>query len=115
MKRKQMMISFGAYDDDVYEFLQNNKNASALVRMLVRAYMRGENVSPTVSAPIPTPISNNQVSNIETVTTIEPEKINETISKVNENNSDYSKCNVEEVVTTRSEDKNRKKIQELDL
>lgn len=45
MKRTQMTISFGEYDDDVYNFLQGQKNASALIRRLVRGYMGG-NVAP---------------------------------------------------------------------
>lgn len=52
MKRKQMMISFGVYDDDVYEFMKNNANASALVRMLVRQYMNGQGISSTPMQPI---------------------------------------------------------------
>lgn len=107
MKRKQMMISFGAYDDDVYEFMQNNKNASALVRMLVRAYMRGENVSPSVPA---------NTTKVEKPVATEPkvveEKVVETKPKMQ---FDYSKCGTEEVVATRNEDNNRKKIQQLDL
>lgn len=104
------MISFGAYDDDVYDFMQSSKNASALVRMLVRAYMRGENAS--------LPAQNTQPKN-EVVITAEPKVTNESV--VNEEKStkdtgfDYSKCGSSEVVVTRTEDKNRKKIQELDL
>ena len=105
-----MMISFGAYDDDVYEFMQNNKNASALVRMLVRAYMRGENGSPSVSAPAPTPVNTSQVDS-ETIVTKEPKKAAESTMKVDKSGFDYSKCNKEEAVITRTEDKNRKKIQ----
>lgn len=104
MKRKQMMISFGAYDDDVYEFMQNNKNASALVRMLVRAYMRGENISPSM----PTSVENNPVK-IETVTPVEPEKVEKSESKVDA--FDYSNCST--INTTNNE--NKKKILELDL
>lgn len=111
MKRKQMMISFGAYDDDVYEFLQNNKNASALVRMLVRAYMAGGNVS----LPTPAPIKHDTVATepkvveekvveptpkTEKVVEVEP-KVEKTINKVEK--------------TTSSENKNRKKIKELSL
>lgn len=102
MKRKQMMISFGAYDDDVYEFLQNNKNASALVRMLVRAYMGGGNASPS------TPIKQDTVATEPKVgeeKIIEPtpkvEKVVETKPKVEKNMS--------------SENKNRNKIKELSL
>lgn len=104
MKRKQMMISFGAYDDDVYEFMQNNKNASALVRMLVRAYMRGENISPST----PTSVENNPVK-IETVTPVESEKVEKSDPKVDV--FDYSKRNTTD--TTNNE--NKKKILELDL
>lgn len=39
MKRTQMTITFGEYDDDVYNFLQRQKNASAFIRKVIRAYM----------------------------------------------------------------------------
>jgi len=104
MKRKQMMISFGAYDDDVYEFMQNNKNASALVRMLVRAYMRGENVSTST----PTSVENNQTK-VEIVAPVEPEKVEKSESKIDV--FDYSKCNT----TNTTSNENKKKILELDL
>ena len=106
-----MMISFGAYDDDVYEFLQNNKNASALVRMLVRAYMGGGNVS----LPAPTQIKQDVVAaepkvveekvvestpKVEKVVETEP-KVEKAINKVEKNTS--------------SENKNRNKIKELSL
>ena len=101
MKRKQMMISFGAYDDDVYEFLQNNKNASALVRMLVRAYMGGGNAS----LPAPAPIKQDAVATEPKVAEekiIEPTpKVEKAINKVEKNMS--------------SENKNRNKIKELSL
>ena len=106
MKRKQMMISFGAYDDDVYEFLQNNKNASALVRMLVRAYMGGGNVS--LPAQAPAPIKQDAVATEPKVVeekVIEPtpkvEKVVETEPKIEKNTS--------------SDNKNRNKIKELSL
>lgn len=44
MIRKQKTITFGEYDDDVYEFLDKEKNASALIRRLVRAYMYENNI-----------------------------------------------------------------------
>ena len=103
MKRTQMTISFGEYDDDVYNFLQGQKNASALIRKLVRDYMNGS------SAPLPA--QEYQVANRK-VDTIKPEITNE---KNEDNSFDYSKCGNDEVVVTRTEDKNRKKIQELDL
>ena len=94
-----MMISFGAYDDDVYEFLQNNKNASALVRMLVRAYMGGGNAS------LPAPIKQDTVATEPKVAEekiIEPTpKVEKAINKVEKNMS--------------SENKNRNKIKELSL
>ena len=99
-----MMISFGAYDDDVYEFLQNNKNASALVRMLVRNYMRGENT------PLPTP-EPVKVSPVVTEPKISKEKVVETapkVEKVVENTPKVEK-------TISNETNNRKKIQELSL
>lgn len=102
-----MMISFGAYDDDVYEFLQSNKNASALVRMLVREYMRGGNIP----APTPTPIVKSKVAE-EVVVSVEPEVTKEA-PKVEKPMFDYSKCNTEEVMTTNNE--NRNKIKELEL
>lgn len=40
--RKRITVTFGEYDDDVYDFLQNQKNASALVRYLVRLHMNNE-------------------------------------------------------------------------
>lgn len=43
-KRKRITVTFGEYDDDVYNFLQEQKNASALIRYLVRAYMTNESV-----------------------------------------------------------------------
>lgn len=43
-KRKRLTVTFGEYDDDVYEYLKSNKNASALVRHLVRGYMSGNPV-----------------------------------------------------------------------
>lgn len=44
MIRKQKTITFGEYDDDVYEFLEKEKNASALIRRLVRVYMYEDNI-----------------------------------------------------------------------
>ena len=41
-KRKRLTVTFGEYDDDVYSFLQNQKNASALIRYLVRLHMNNE-------------------------------------------------------------------------
>ena len=43
-KRKRITVTFGEYDDDVYNFLQSQKNASALIRYLVRAYINNESV-----------------------------------------------------------------------
>ena len=115
MKRKQMMISFGAYDDDVYNFLQENKNASALVRMLVRGYMRGENISPSapkstlVSAPAPIQSDNSiNQANMEAVVSVE-------LKKVPENHFDYSKCGTEETAVTKNDDTNRNNLRQLDL
>lgn len=102
MKRKQMMISFGAYDDDVYDFLQSNKNASALVRMLVRAYMRGENASLPASTPAP-------ANPVATEPKVE-EKVVETTPKIV---FDYSKCGNDEA--NNNNNKNRNKIKQLDL
>lgn len=113
MKRKQMMISFGAYDDDVYEFLQSNKNASALVRMLVRAYMGGGNVSPMAQPITPAQVVETNKADLETVATTEAEKVVKSESKVEKPTFDYSKCNNEVVVTTNNE--NRNKIKQLDL
>ena len=105
-----MTISFGEYDDDVYDFLQAQKNASALIRRLVRAYMGGSSA--------PAPIQESLVEN-EKVATVEPEVTNKNVTKNNkkteDNGFDYSKCGSDEVVVTRTDDKNRKKIQELDL
>lgn len=40
-KGNQMTITFGEFDNDVYDYLQDIRNASALVRHLVRQYMSG--------------------------------------------------------------------------
>ena len=109
MKRKQMMISFGAYDDDVYEFLQNNKNASALVRMLVRAYMGGGNVS------LPAPIKQDVVA---TEPKVVEEKVVEStpkVEKVVETEPKVEKAINKVEKNTSSENKNRNKIKELSL
>lgn len=42
-----MTLSFGEYDDDVYYYLQGLKNASGLVRQLVRVHMSQNNVQTT--------------------------------------------------------------------
>lgn len=102
MKRKQMMISFGVYDDDVYEFLQNNKNASSLVRMLVRAYMGGENVS------LPAPIKQDTVAT-------EPKAIEEKIVKHTPKAEKVVETKPKVEKNTSSENKNRNKIKELSL
>lgn len=44
MKRNQMTLSFGEYDDDVYDYLQGLKNASGLIRQLVRVHMQKDNI-----------------------------------------------------------------------
>lgn len=113
MKRKQMMISFGAYDDDVYEFLQNNKNASALVRMLVRAYMGGGSVSPVAQTATPTKVSETNKADLETVVTTEVEKVVKSEPEVERPMFDYSKCNNGAAMNTNNE--NRKKIKNLNL
>ena len=45
-KRKRITVTFGEYDDDVYNFLKSNKNASALVRHLVRLYIKNVPIEP---------------------------------------------------------------------
>lgn len=100
MKRKQMMISFGAYDDDVYEFLQENKNASALVRMLVRNYMNNNECQPT---PKQAPA---QVDKEIVIT-----KSNKKENIVETSNFDYSKCGNNNLESN----SNRSKIKSLDL
>lgn len=106
-----MMISFGAYDDDVYEFLQNNKNASALVRMLVRAYMRGENTS----LPAPTPAKLNPVATEPKVVEEKVAEATPKVEKVVESTPKIEKTTNKMEKTTSHEDNNRKKIQQLDL
>lgn len=111
MKRKQMMISFGVYDDDVYEFLQNNKNASALVRMLVRAYMGGGNAS------LPTPALIKQDA-VATEPKVSEEKIAEPtpkVEKVVETKPKVEKAINKVEKNISSENKNRNKIKELSL
>lgn len=109
MKRTQMTISFGEYDDDVYNFLQSQKNASALIRRLVRSYMGGSGVP----APLP---SQNQIednkskTDNEVAVTVEEHK-NDTV-KQDDNGFDYSKCTP---IKTETNDENRKRIQALDL
>lgn len=44
MKRTQLTVTFGEYDDDVYWYLRNKRNASGFIRRLVRTYMSGESV-----------------------------------------------------------------------
>lgn len=65
-KRFKMSIGFGEYDTDVYDFLQGQKNASALVRHLVRNYMNGTQVKPPeefeVEIEKPKPSVNNRFS-----------------------------------------------------
>lgn len=79
MKRVQMTISFGEFDDDVYNFLQSQKNASALVRRLVRGYMGGNVVQPThsqtIDNPAPPQIQEKQVEKIIEKPSIEAHKI----------------------------------------
>lgn len=41
-KKDKKNISFTEYDEDVYDFLDKQKNASRLVKYLVRCYMNDE-------------------------------------------------------------------------
>lgn len=40
-KKDRMTFSFTEFDEDVFDFLDNHRNASALVRFLVRNHMNG--------------------------------------------------------------------------
>ena len=39
--KSRMLLSFTEYDEDVYDYLKSLRNASALVKNLVRAHMYG--------------------------------------------------------------------------
>lgn len=75
MKRSQMMISFGAYDDDVYNFLQNEKNASAFIRMLVRNHMSGSSAPTQPNIVVNPPTSYEPYSEVKPVKEVVEQEI----------------------------------------
>ena len=74
---RTLTISFGEYDDDVKDFLSNQKNASAFIRHLVRAYMNGQQITgvnsskPTQVADDENKTESNKDSNLEALRQLE--------------------------------------------
>lgn len=87
-KQLTKKISFPEYDKDLFDFLDNCNNASALVRRLLRAYISGVNINnnnPIIAS------QENITSNNEDESKIE--KINSTKKVVTNSSEIFEKAN----------------------
>lgn len=67
-----MSITFTKFDSDIYEFLQKQPNASALIRHLVRCYMENRQV-----------VNNTESKNEVTATKSDDEDVESKMNKKN--------------------------------
>lgn len=51
-KKDKMTLSFTEFDEDVYDYLAESRNASALVRFLVRSHMHREGANVAMPAEV---------------------------------------------------------------
>lgn len=79
--KSRMLISFTEYDEDVYDYLKSLRNASALIKSLVRAHMYGGNNCVAAPPAIPSTI---------TKKTQESKKVPQTEEKLQENTTKFS-------------------------
>lgn len=83
-KQLTKKISFPQYDEDLFEYLENQNNASALVRQLLRAHKNGEilmaNSNPVVSQQETKPINN---AKEEIKDSVDSQEVNKEDKKLN--------------------------------